>query len=874
MNTHAANNRRNIPDYWRSLESLEKGDPDLPSQRVCTLMLDVFHRWEQKPLWLTEEQTGSIFDGMSDKDRTALESHPICVRKAKSIHTLFERVTSDDIASSAGTFSIHPQELIVGTVPPYSVGQGKELVGYLTEAEKLGNAINFFDDRSTFGHIVPNHAIVFEKGLKGLVAECEIAKQDPNKQESAEFFEACIIALNSVRLLAEKYEHLARKNAESAAQLANSFAETDKRRSKLSAASQNLTLIADRLARTPWSPPETLLEACQCLFLVHCALHTSGETTSVGRLDQILYPFYQADIQADRITKSEAQEIIDCLWLKFDERVILNRRHAEDRFTFADGALLGTPGASNFDQGSLINQWMQQVTIGGVLANNDDNPVDATNDLTYMCLQASRRLPLNSPTLDLRLHKDSPREVMELAAKTMLSGGAHPVLLNDDRIIPKLKTTGRHVELKSARNYACDGCYETHFAGETDFGFGYVPAIDVLEKALNQGATFGMSGSVHLRGLKSSWRTQEAKNISSFDDDANSFWEIFRKHLELSCHRHLNGILTFYGAKEPVSPSPLLSSLVSGCLESGRDLYGGGARYHIFAPLMTGISTCADSLYVIKNLVFEQKRFALEELVSCLRSDWGRRPIAIGKHLTPERIAEIRRMCMFRDDGSEQPKFGCGIKEVDELAWRVIREFAATIDEVKSHPQHEAKWGQLRNRYGKDFELLLTPGVGTFEQYVFGGIFAGATPDGRRSGTPIASDLSASPIHTDLPATTIDGEEVRHAREVDIFRALSSFADQSIDLLSDGAPPDFNIREDFPEEQLVEVIEQFADGRAGNILTITVANPETLAAAQAEPEKHNLIRNRMGGWTEFFVALSPEHQSQHMRRPLYVPRKS
>jgi pyruvate-formate lyase len=354
------------------------------------------------------------------------------------------------------------------------------------------------------------------------------------------------------------------------------------------------------------------------------------------------------------------------LWLKLDERVILNRRHAEDRFTFADGALLGNPGPSNFDQGSLLNQWMQQVTIGGVLPTDDEIPVDATNDLTYMCLQASRRLPLNSPTLDLRLHKDSPPEVLELAAKTMLSGGAHPILLNDDRIVPHLKASGKRVELRSARNYACDGCYETLFAGESEFSFGYMPAIDILEKTLNRGASFAASGSVHLRGFKSSWRTIDARDIKSFDDrgDENNIWEIFCKHLELSCHRFLSGILTCYGAKATVSPSPLLSSLISGCLETGRDLYGGGAKYHIFAPLMTGISTCADSLYVIKKLVFLENLFTLEELVACLRSDWGSRPIAIGKHLTRERIAEIRNICMYRQMEVNNQSSGVGFRKL------------------------------------------------------------------------------------------------------------------------------------------------------------------------------------------------------------------
>ena len=848
------------------------GHPDLPSPRVCRLMLEVFTRWEEKPLWLSEAQTGSIFDDVNGDELRELKQKPVCIRKSLAIRKLLQQITSPDVAEKAGSFSINAEELIVGVSPPFSVGQGKEQVRYLTEEEELSGAINFFNDRSTFGHIIPNYESLMQLGLSGLIQKCTEQKRNTNNEKQLSFLESVVIALESVIVLAEKYRDLCSSMIDSLSKLTKSAHLDDNEKSAINCKIDNLKGIADRLENVPAQPPRTFLEACQSLFLVHVALHTTGETTSVGRLDQILHPFYQQDVSSGLLDMAQAQEIIDCLWLKFDERAMLHRRHAEDRFTFADGALLGNPGPSNFDQGALLNQWMQQVTIGGVVANNDDQQTDATNDLTYMCLQASRRLPLNSPTLDLRLHRESPPQLIDLAAKTILSGGAHPVLLNDDRIISQLQTSGEHVELKSARNYACDGCYETHFAGESEFSFGFVPALDVLEKTLNRGATFGGSGEMYLRGMKWSWRTIDASDMTSYDDDGDptSFWTVFKKHLELGCHRFLNGILTFYGVKEPVSPSPLLSALINGCIEKRRDLYGGGARYHIFAPLMTGISNCADSLFVIKHLVFEEKLFTLEELVSCLRSNWGRRSIVIGKYLPKDRIEDIRRMCMFGTDGSERPKFGQGINVVDELAWALITEFAKSIEIVKQHPRYESRFEELRTVYGEDFELLLTPGVGTFEQYVFGGSFAGATPDGRLAGTPIASDLSAAPIHSDLPAIRRENGSIRHCREVNIFDGLTSFAHESIDLLSDGAPPDFNVREDFPEDQLVRVVQEFAAGRGGNVLTITAANPETLEAAAENHTEFNLVRNRMGGWTEFFVTLSKDHQHQHMRRPLYV----
>jgi len=233
-----------------------------------------------------------------------------------------------------------------------------------------------------------------------------------------------------------------------------------------------------------------------------------------------LLPYYEND----SLSREQAQEVVDCLWVKLDERVVLDNRHLVDHFTEADGALLGAGGASNFDKGALVNQWMQQVTVGGVKATNDEQTEDACNDITRMCLEAARKFPFNCPTVDLRVHKGTPKDVLDLAAQALLSGGAHPILMNDDKLVPALHQSGDGVELRSARNYACDGCYEAIFPGETEFSFIYIPGVDVLEKALNSGASFGTSGGTFLRGTKGSYRTPTAAMIRDFEH----FYEVSR----------------------------------------------------------------------------------------------------------------------------------------------------------------------------------------------------------------------------------------------------------------------------------------------------------------------------------------------------------
>ena len=488
--------------------------------------------------------------------------------------------------------------------------------------------------------------------------------------------------------------------------------------------------------------------------------------------------------------------------------------------------------------------------------------------MTRLCLHAARRLPLNSPTLDLRVHRGTPDDVLELAAAALLSGGAHPVLLNDEMIVPALAEHSlAPIPLEDARDYACDGCFETMIAGQSEFSFGFASAPEMIEKTLNRGAGLSGAGPVNLRGNKESWRTPFAVQIEDFD----AFRTILRSHLLLQCNRYVKNLFAFYGNKAAICPSPLLSALITGCLERGRDLTEGGAKYRIFSPLLIGVSTAANSLHVIEKLVFRDKAFTLTELTTCLATDWGHRLLdvaggkvpAFGPYAPAERIAEIRALALA------EPKFGNGVEEVDRWAWWLLDSFADCLAEAVADPLHAPALDRLRTNFGVDgrFDFHIAPGVGTFEQYVGMGAFYGASADGRRSSGALGSDLSPAPVPGDMPAIGPDG---RHARAYDLGASLRSYHNAVMSRLGDGAPVDYNIREDFPQADLVRMLRDFAGGKGGSICTFTVADPETLAAAQRDPEAHNLVRVRMGGWTEFFITLFPDHQEQHKRRPLYA----
>lgn len=846
-------------DYWRHLQSLKPGDPDLPSARVCRILLRTFERWKARPAWLTEQQVGHLFRGRADIDdaeKGRLAKLPVAIRKAHAIRRMLQLILDPAIASAAGTCALSPDELIVGTLPPFSVGQGKEFVRYLTEEEELTGALNYLNELSPMGHIVPNHEIMLREGLEGMAKDAR-SRGQKGGVDSREgiFYESVALSLEAVIEFAASYARLVRSTA-------LGLEESDPNRA-------SLLSVAECLEVAPRFPARTFHQAIQAIYIMHCALHWTVEIVPIGRLDQMLNPFYGKDIADGILTRDQAQELLECFWIKLDERVILNFRHAENRFTSSDGVLTGIFGSSNYDQGGLLNQWMQQITVGGLLPNDNADPTDASNEVTRLCLVAARRLPLNSPTMDLRVHAGTPDDLLDLAARALLSGGAHPVLLNDDIIVPALSThSGPPIPLADARDYACDGCYETMVAGQSEFSFGFVSALDGIEKTLNRGAGLGGAGPINLRGSKDSWRSPLASEIASFDE----FLQILRTHLQLSCYRKLKDLTTFYGNKVGIAPSPLLSALITGCVETGRDLTAGGARYHIYSPLLVGVSSGADSLHVIRHLVFEEKAFTLEELTTCLATDWGTRLLrvdglemaAFGPDLSRERISAIRQQCL------KEPKFGNGNLEVDQWAWWLLENFADCVKEARGLPSNADGFKRLETEFGSPLEYHLAPGVGTFEQYIFSGTFNGASPDGRRSGAPIASDLSPAPVPNDLPCAIVIDGRTEHARQGNLKASLGSYANGVMKRFGDGAPVDYNLPEDYPVADLVSMLRAFADGRGGSICTFTVADPETFLAAQRDPERYNLVRVRMGGWTEFFVVLFPDHQEQHKRRPLYA----
>lgn len=829
-----------------------KATRDCPlSERILYLVDRQFSRWHTS--WYQKRETpplGHLRDHLAADEEWILCA-PIALRKAKSIQLSLSKVLiSPEYSRRARLFSIDAKELIVGNMPQISLGTGSQVMEYLKEEERVSGFFKMLNEYSSTGHNIPDYKKLITLGIDALQAQFDQRiDEDPDRED---FYRSVVWSLHGLSDFIGAYGALAAKQA-------------DELPCVLQADKQALMEISATMNRIAHQRPENFKQSLQLIFITNCALHQIGEPMSIGRLDQVLIDVYRADIASGQLTAPHAQELLDAFWLKMDETVLLNRQNFPDYLNYGTGAVFYSAG--NFPQGSANNQWVQQVTVGGFIADSEGKPTDACNELTKMCLHSAARLPMNAPCLSLRLFNGSSDEIIKLAAQAILSGGAHPVMFNDDKMVPALTRCG--FELADARDFACDGCYEAIIPGKTEWAFSYVPILPMVGMAMNQGAEIWHAGPVHLRGMKMSWNSPPPEDIVDFE----KFMDIFYKHYRWAIDGFFNTLMTGYGDLADICPSPLFSSMLDDCLKTGRDMTDGGAKYHIVAPMMCGITNTINALFTIKKLVYSDSAITtLPELLQCLMCNWGKDMIEpLHNKLAGKTRAEItaQRYASLRKHALALPKFGQGDDpEVVELAGSLVQRCVDMIHERidKPLPSISKAYDVIKQKYvmpDKPFKFTVTPGVGTFEDNTGLGLTMAASADGRAKGDPIADDFSPAPSPQDMP--------VDHAPR-NIFKGLSDWNIDPIGLgIANAAPSDINILEDFPLETLEQVIREFADGKIGsNMMTITTANPETLTKATEFPEAYDLVRVRMGGWTEFMIAMFPEHQQHMRRRPLFV----
>ena len=429
------------------------------------------------------------------------------------------------------------------------------------------------------GHVTVKYWEVLEIGYEGIMAKAQAELDkcnvgDGDYAERSRFLEAVIMSCQAVIDYADRYAKLALEMAEKC---------TDPQRKA------ELLVIASNCSKVPAKGATNFWEACQSFWFVQQLLQmeSSRHSISPGRFDQFMYPYYKKDIESGAITRTAAQELLDCIWVKLND---LNKvRDAASAEGFAGYSLF------------------QNLIVGG----QDKDGNDVTNDLSFMCIEASMHVHLPAPSLSIRVWNGSPHDLLIKAAELTRTGIGLPAYYNDEVIIPALQNRG--LSLADAREYNIIGCVEPQKAGKTEgwHDAAFFNMCRPLEMVFSNGYDNGEIASI---------QTGDVENFQTFEE----FMEAYRKQMLYNIELLVNADNAIDYAHAQLAPLPFESCLVDDCIKRGKSAQEGGAIYNFTGPQGFGIANVADSLYTIKKLVFEEKRITMGELKKALEMNYGK----------------------------------------------------------------------------------------------------------------------------------------------------------------------------------------------------------------------------------------------------------
>jgi pyruvate formate-lyase/glycerol dehydratase family glycyl radical enzyme len=635
-------------------------------------------------------------------------------------------------------------------------------------------------------HLAVNFEKILQKGIGGILEEVEEKKKelDLTLQEDLRkdhFYQAVTIVLEATQAYIERFRHLALGLSQGE--------EEPAKKAELEAISANCESIKA-------SPPTTFYQALQLVYFVQLILQieSNGHSVSLGRLDQYLYPLYLRDIEAGRIDDGQVIELLECTWLKL-LAITKIRSWSHTRYS-AGGPLY------------------QNVTIGGQTAAG----VDAVNRLSSLILESVGNMGLTQPNLSVRYHRGMSDEFMMQCIRVIEKGFGMPAFNNDEIVIPELIRLG--VEKEDAYNYSAIGCIEIAVPGKWGYrctGMSFLNFMRVFMAALRNG-TDDRSGKTFFPA---------AGSLAEFTD-FDQVMEAWKKQVQAYARATVAIDTAVDTALEELVPDVLCSSLVDDCIERGKTLKEGGARYDFISGLQVGIANLGNSLAAIKKLVFETKKISPAALSEALDSDF-----AGGEG------EKIRQLLL-----NHAPKYG----NDDDYVDRLLREaYLYFIEELEKH--HNTRFG--RGPIGGGYYA----GTSSISANVPSGSTVGATPDGRKAFTPLAEGCSPT-AGTDVLGPTA------------VFKSVAKLPTNRIlggVLLNQKLSP-ATIKEDRDKRKLLAGLRTFFNDLKGWHVQYNIVSRSTLLQAKADPERFRDLVVRVAGYSAFFTSLSPDTQDDIIAR--------
>lgn len=518
-------------------------------------------------------------------------------------------------------FLVHPEDIETfrKVIVPYWKGKSLEDIVHQRigdEISEISKVVKINQTDHAQGHICPNVKEWLELGPAGVIAKAEKNLVGANASQQ-EFYRCVILVMQGVQKFMQRYADLLEEKADSYP--------------KYTASMRELAKICQNLQNRP---AQSFHEALQSTWFLFVVLHMESNASSFspGRLDQILYPYYQKDLAEKKMDDDQALEMIECLWLKFNEIVYLRNKNSAKYFA-------GFPIGFN-------------VAVGG----QDENGNDASNALSHLLIQAQEDIGLPQPNLSVRLFEHTDQALLTHAVKCVSKGSGMPQFFNDKAIVSPLMDLG--ISKKDALNYAIVGCVELTTHGN-NLGWSDAAMFNmnkVLELTLNHGKCL-------LTGKQMGPDLGSLSTYASFSDLEAAYQKMMDYFIEkmIPCCEGVEK------AHIDCLPTPFLSAVIDDCMDKGMDVTAGGAHYNLSGIQMIQVANLADSLAAIKELVYDKKKVDASHLEKALQNNF------VGDEV-------LRQMLLHR-----VPKYGNDVAWVDELGAKWALYFREQLRKYKNY---------------------------------------------------------------------------------------------------------------------------------------------------------------------------------------------
>ena len=550
-----------------------EGKVSIPELRALTLK----HIFSNKTLYIGD---GELIVGEKGDHPQAAPSFPeLCCHTLEDMHNMNDRkvvnfsVTEEDL-------KIQEEKII-----PYwqERTMRKKILDSMTdewkEAYAAGIFTEFMEQRGP-GHTVGSVKI-YEKGYLDYKQDIQEAldnldyMNDPKAIDKRNQLNAMSICCDAIIILGERYAKLAREMAEQC---------TDEQRKK------ELLQIAANCDVVPAHKPQTFYQAIQTYWFTHLAVTTElnpWDAYSPGHFDQHLNPFYQKDVEDGILTRDQALELMECLWVKFYNQPAPPK-----------------VGVTLKESGTYTD--FANINTGGVTPEGEDG----VNDVSYIILDCMDEMKLVQPNSNVQISRKNPQKFLKRACEIAREGWGQPAFYNTEAIIQELMNAGKSLE--DARKGGCSGCVETGaFGNEAYILQGYFNLPKVFELTL-------FNGLDPMTGKQLGPKTGDPTQFKSFDE----LWDAYTKQIHYFLDIKVRGSNVIESLYAKYMPVPFLSILTNDCIARGEDYNAGGARYNTSVIQGVGTGTIADSLSAVKYNVYDEKNFTMEELLSAMKADF------------------------------------------------------------------------------------------------------------------------------------------------------------------------------------------------------------------------------------------------------------